>query len=485
MQVLVEHADDLRHIAVPFAEVPHRAPDLIAVVAFLSPVSVHGGKQLACEHPQRVTVLYAPGKVYVAEPLNVFVVVDAEIAQFALHPVEQIGVDLLLKHRLVIKDLEILLHVLLLVGEVQDEGVILPGAGPVEPGEGLHGLDVPELLVHDHRVQKRLVEAGLEFLRDDQDVEIVVELLLRLRFLDMTPVRTHVHPRFGVAFAVENDLAGESDHGFHLRVLRVASVLSQLLFYVPLDLQEVQDRRGAGRRDDHHLASAVDLCAGGRHEGLNDDLGLGADVLRVELLILLDDLAGSGHGNFRILRGGIGDLKAGLVRHVVLQHVEDETLLDRLMHAVDMERMEFTAAVLRAEHFERGILRRGSEREKGQVLMPAVGEHFLDELVLRIDLILFDAFDLRVFLQRAAQIREGCFQLQCAGAGLRGVRLVADDGVIPAVGFVDLLIDDGKLLQRGDDDARAVVDRVLQILRALSLADGLNAAERVIEARDR
>ena len=34
--------------------------------------------------------------------------------------------------------------------------------GPVEPGERLHRLDARERLVHVHRVQQRLVVAGLE-----------------------------------------------------------------------------------------------------------------------------------------------------------------------------------------------------------------------------------------------------------------------------------------------------------------------------------
>ena len=75
--------------------------------------------------------------------------------------------------RLLVVGLERLQDLLRLVDEVEDEGVLLARVGAVEPREGLHGLDAREPLVHVHRVQQRLVEAGLVLLGDDQHLVLV------------------------------------------------------------------------------------------------------------------------------------------------------------------------------------------------------------------------------------------------------------------------------------------------------------------------
>ena len=66
----------------------------------------------------------------------------------------------------------------------------------VQPGQRLHGIQPGEDLVHVHRVQQRLVEAGLELLGDDQHLVVVVaESLGGLGFGEP------VHPLLGVASA--------------------------------------------------------------------------------------------------------------------------------------------------------------------------------------------------------------------------------------------------------------------------------------------
>ncbi len=47
--------------------------------------------------------------------------------------------------------------------------------GAVEPAQRLHGLDALELLVDVHRVQQRLVEAGLVLLRNNEDLVVIVK----------------------------------------------------------------------------------------------------------------------------------------------------------------------------------------------------------------------------------------------------------------------------------------------------------------------
>ena len=55
------------------------------------------------------------------------------------------------------------------VGEVENEGVLLSGIGPVEAGEGLDRVHPAELLVDVHRVEQRLVETRLELVGGNQE----------------------------------------------------------------------------------------------------------------------------------------------------------------------------------------------------------------------------------------------------------------------------------------------------------------------------
>ena len=59
------------------------------------------------------------------------------------------------------------------VDEVEHVGRVLAGVRPVEAGERLHGLDARQPLVHVHAAEQRLVEAGLELVRHQQDLVLV------------------------------------------------------------------------------------------------------------------------------------------------------------------------------------------------------------------------------------------------------------------------------------------------------------------------
>jgi len=58
------------------------------------------------------------------------------------------------------------------VAEVEDECVGLVGVDPVEPRQGLDRGQPDEDLVDEHRVEERLVIAGLELLGHDEDPEL-------------------------------------------------------------------------------------------------------------------------------------------------------------------------------------------------------------------------------------------------------------------------------------------------------------------------
>ena len=93
--------------------------------------------------------------------------------------------------------LERRLYLVVRVDEVEDVRVGLSGADAVDARERLHGLDVPQLLVDDHRVQKRFVEPRLKLLGNDEDAALGVEHDLGLRLLDRLAHRKRVEALFG------------------------------------------------------------------------------------------------------------------------------------------------------------------------------------------------------------------------------------------------------------------------------------------------
>ena len=64
--------------------------------------------------------------------------------------------------------------------EVEHEDVVLEWVRPVQARQGLDRLDARKRLVHVHRVQQRLVVAGLELVGHDQEpVRVLHDPVLR------------------------------------------------------------------------------------------------------------------------------------------------------------------------------------------------------------------------------------------------------------------------------------------------------------------
>ena len=152
-------------------------------------------------------------------------------------------------------------------------------------------------------------------------------------------------------------------------------------------------------------------------------------------------------------------------RRVVGQHVEDEPLLDRLLHGVAVEGMMPDAAVRLqvrgAEDLQRLVLGRGREREVAGVVQQLARLHHAVDPVL-VGLLIAH---LACFRQRLRHGRAGA-------AALAGVRLVDDDReAAPALLVADLVQDERELLDRGDDDLLAALDEPAQIARALGGRD--------------
>ena len=108
------------------------------------------------------------------------------------------------------------------VAEVEDERAVLVRVDPVEPGQGLHGVQARQRLVDVHGVELRLVEAGLVLLGDDEDLVLVgVEHVGHLGLGDA------VELGLGDLVAVDVELAGEGDEHADVGVAVVVDVLGQ------------------------------------------------------------------------------------------------------------------------------------------------------------------------------------------------------------------------------------------------------------------
>ena len=157
----------------------------------------------------------------------------------------------------------------------------------------------------------------------------------------------------------------------------------------------------------------------------------------------------------------VGEPERRLVGGVVAQHVEDEALLDGLLHRVQVERVRHAVDALVPEQLQGLGLRGGGEREERQVLRLGPGGHLRRQHVLGVD----GAAVLEI-VQLGG--RQGRLEPLGGFPGLRRVGLVGDDREVLAlqVGLgADQLQGEGEGLDGDDDDLRPARQRVGQLLR--------------------
>ena len=96
-------------------------------------------------------------------------------------------------------------------------------------------------------------------------------------------------------------------------------------------------------------------------ERLHDELGLLAESVGVQLLVLAEQLERGTAGHIGVVGDRACELDGLRIAHVVGEGVHNEALLYRLAHRVDVERVEGSVRPLIAEHLERLLLRRGGK----------------------------------------------------------------------------------------------------------------------------
>ena len=211
------------------------------------------------------------------------------------------------------------------VGEIEHEGIVLVLVRPVETGERLHRLDAGERLVNVHRVQQRLVVAGLKLVGADQEAIG--------RFLN-------ARGDLGRGKAVERSLAdlrppvlvlaGKGDD---------SAVGAVALHQIGANGFVVADGELDAARHHHRPRPAPYLLQAGYllMEVVDHDLGLEADGVVVVLDIAAQLFSGALHVELRVAHHRLDQPVVAVDRRVVGQHVDDEALLDRLLHRVDVE----------------------------------------------------------------------------------------------------------------------------------------------------
>ena len=110
---------------------------------------------------------------------------------------------------------------------------------------------------------------------------------------------------------------------------------------------EVLERSLDARADDHRAGLAADLVER-EHllvEVVDHDLGLDADRVVVALDVVPQLLAGALDVELGVALDGLDEPVVAVDRRVAREHVEDEALLDRLLHRVGVERPVLRRAV--------------------------------------------------------------------------------------------------------------------------------------------
>jgi hypothetical protein len=201
----------------------------------------------------------------------------------------------------------------------------------VQARQRLHRLNPGQAPVHVHSAQQRLVEAGLEFVRHQQNL-VVVALE---GFADLAAFQTRVQVAagfregLGAGFLVTH-LARESHHGANHITARLDVLLDGQLPAHGLD---------AAAHHHHGLGLAIEQRRDEGPEVLDDNLHLLRDVVRVQADPAHDALHGGAalDGVFVVILAFMSESERQSVRRVVGKHVEDELLLDGLPHRVHVK----------------------------------------------------------------------------------------------------------------------------------------------------
>ena len=335
------------------------------------------------------------------------------------------------------------LDVVFRVVEVQDEQVFAQlsqvWGAPVQARQGLHGQHTCQGLVYIHGTQLRLVEACQVFVGYHQDAVVVtVKVLCRLVLRESVQLCLRILSAIDVFCSREGYqyLVGHAVLGHQLlqRVVVHDGTLNILRHHhrLGLTLQFVVAEYLGIKVVEHHLSLGLDGLGVAFHKAAQQSLCL---------LIVI----------FRVFLYALSQFVVASVGGVVGQHIQYKSLLDGLLHAVQMEGVEGAVVVLRAKALQRFFLWGSSKGKVATVPAHLSVLHQLLQQGIRVATVLVSVF------------LHGGVQLVCRNATLAAMCLVDDDGKVMVAHVADGITDEGKLLYRRDDDALVLLYGILQV----------------------
>ena len=192
-------------------------------------------------------------------------------------------------------------------------------------------------------------------------------------------------------------------------------------------------------------------------EVVHHDLGLEADRVVVALDIAAQLLLRLLRVELRVVLGLLDQLVVAVHRRVGLEHVEDEALLDRLLHRVAVEGpvLDLALGIGRqrlAKHLQRLVLGRGGEGE-----VAGVGQHLARRHALLKRLVHCRLRDRRlVFVHSPLPPSAWLIAAEVLPPWLECASSMTMAKVLPLFGG-DFVENEWKLLHRGDDDLLALL----------------------------
>ena len=274
--------------------------------------------------------------------------------------IDQIKIDLFIQACLFIELLEGFFDSLNWIHEVQNVSIFFSRPDAVQTAQRLHSLYIPKFLVNNHCMKQRFIKACLILLSNDQDIPLFMEHSLCLAFLHRMTVLINIHLAFSVFRSIDLirilQCATESDHDLNIIII--------IRFQILLDCMVIPHRRQSGCSNYHHLALTTDFLFRDIPECLDNDRSLLFQIMRMQFLIPTDRFNCLGCRNIRIIRRVLRNLIAHLIGNIVCQHIHNEALFNRLLHGIDVERMEGTIWIWLTKDFQRFSLRcRGKCKE--------------------------------------------------------------------------------------------------------------------------
>jgi hypothetical protein len=304
-------------------------------------------------------------------------------------------------------------------------------------------LDAAQGFVHIHGLQQGLVVAGLELVSADQEAEGI--LLDAARDLAAGEA---IEGGLAHRVSAEVVLTREGhDRQERAAPFRQNCAKSTEILHRPLDAACHHDGAGLAL----HLPQWQHVV----EKVIHHDLGLVADGCVVAFHIAPQLAAGVFAVEQRISLDRFCQPVVTADRHVVLQHIQDELFLDRLLHHVHMKWPSTDLALIIgrqgcAKEFQGLRLGRGGEGE-----IAGIGEQLAAANAL-LDHLVHKVFHVSVFVLALAAVGERLVQSGGSLAALAGVGFVDDHRIAPSRRCViELAAEFGEGLQGADDDLLA------------------------------